>query len=144
MRKLEEIFELQKQLQERLHRPVQEAHILLGPAEKGSDIARTQLWNMIRADVEAIRQELAELTDCFPWKHWRAPCSQPFDIQNAKVEVVDILHFLVNIALYLGMDASQLHAAFTAKNKVNHSRQDSGYVCKDPDDCRHIGTGAEK
>lgn len=145
MNELDEIFELQFALQHRLKRPVHKAHTLLDQAKKGDLYARTQLWDMIRADVEAMRQELAELTDCFPWKHWRKVSDQPFDVQNARVEVVDIMHFLVNIALYLGMDANDLHAAFMAKNQVNHERQDSGYVAKNEDDCRHIcPVGADK
>ena len=40
----------------------------------------------------AMTQELAELTDSVPWKWWAK--YQKFDEQNARVEVVDLFHFL--------------------------------------------------
>lgn len=42
-----------------------------------------------------IRQEAAELIDCFPWKHWK-DLSAPIDWANARIEMVDILHFLLS------------------------------------------------
>ena len=61
-----------------------------------------------------------------------------FDEQNAKVEVVDLFHFLVSLAQTLGMTADDVFEAYIAKNKVNHQRQDSGYREKDEADSRHI------
>ena len=40
----------------------------------------------------AMQQEMAELIDSVPWKWWAK--YQEFDEQNAKVEVVDLFHFL--------------------------------------------------
>ena len=40
----------------------------------------------------AMSQEIAELTDSVPWKWWAK--YQKFEEQNARVEVVDIFHFL--------------------------------------------------
>ena len=84
----------------------------------------------------AMSQELAELVDSVPWKHWAK--YQKFDEQNAKVEVVDLFHFLISIAQVLGMTADDVYAAYLAKNKVNHARQDGGYVVKDEADSKHI------
>lgn len=84
----------------------------------------------------AMQQELAELTDSVPWKWWAK--YQDFDEQNAKVEVVDLFHFLVSLAQTLGMTADDVFEAYIAKNKVNHQRQDSGYREKDEADSRHI------
>ncbi len=84
----------------------------------------------------ALSQENAELIDSVPWKWWAK--YQEFNVQNARVEVVDMLHFLVSIAQVLGMTAEDVHAAYTKKNKINHERQDSGYVKKDEDDCKSI------
>ena len=41
----------------------------------------------------AMNQEIAELTDSVPWKWWAK--YQTFDRQNARVEVVDLFHFLI-------------------------------------------------
>lgn len=84
----------------------------------------------------ALSQELAELTDSVPWKWWAK--YQKFDEQNAKVEVVDLFHFLISIAQVLGMSADDVYQAYLKKNAVNHQRQDSGYVKKDENDSRHI------
>ena len=84
----------------------------------------------------AMSQELAELTDSVPWKWWAK--YQQFDQQNARVEVVDMLHFLISMAQVLGMSADDVFAAYVKKNQVNLDRQESGYTKKDADDSRHI------
>ena len=84
----------------------------------------------------AMQQELAELIDSVPWKWWAK--YQDFDEQNAKVEVVDLFHFLVSLAQVLGMSPDDVYEAYVKKNKVNHERQESGYSTKDEEDSRHI------
>ena len=84
----------------------------------------------------AMQQEMSELIDSVPWKWWAK--YQEFDEQNAKVEVVDLFHFLISLAQVLGMTPEDVHEAYLKKNKVNHERQDSGYVKKNEDDSRHI------
>ena len=86
--------------------------------------------------VRAMQQELAELTDSVPWKWWAS--YQEFDKQNAKVEIVDLFHFLISLAQVMGMSAEDVHEAYLKKNQVNHDRQESGYSKKDEDDSRHI------
>ena len=54
--------------------------------------------------VRAMQQELAELTDSVPWKWWAN--YQEFDKQNAKVEIVDLFHFLISMAQVMGMTVS--------------------------------------
>ena len=84
----------------------------------------------------AMTQELAELTDSVPWKWWAK--YQTFDQQNARVEVVDLFHFLISIAEVLGMSADDVFDAYTKKHAVNVQRQQTGYSQKDEDDSRHI------
>ncbi len=84
----------------------------------------------------AMTQEIAELTDSVPWKWWAK--YQKFDKQNARVEVVDLLHFLISIAQVLEMTPEDFSEAYAKKHKVNLARQDSGYTIKDADDSRHI------
>ena len=84
----------------------------------------------------AMSQEMAELTDSVPWKWWAK--YQKFDEQNARVEVVDLFHFLISMAQVLGMSADDVFAAYVKKNAVNFQRQDSGYVKKDENDSKHI------
>lgn len=84
----------------------------------------------------AMSQEIAELTDSVPWKWWAK--YQKFDEQNARVEVVDLFHFLISLAQVLGMGADDVFKAYVKKNEVNFKRQESGYAEKDHGDSRHI------
>jgi dimeric dUTPase (all-alpha-NTP-PPase superfamily) len=123
MDKLENIFELQEQLNNRI-----------GVNMEGMDETEQTKW--ILNYVRAMQQELAELTDSVPWKWWAK--YQEFDKQNAKVEIVDLFHFLISLAQVMGMTADDVHEAYLKKNKVNHNRQESGYSSKDENDSRHI------
>ena len=80
----------------------------------------------------AMSQELAELTDSVPWKWWAK--YQEFDKQNAKVEVIDLFHFLISLAQTLDMSAEDVHDLYCRKHRVNQERQDSGYTTKDEAD----------
>ena len=84
----------------------------------------------------AMAQEMAELIDSVPWKWWAK--YQKFDEQNARVEVVDLFHFLISMAQVLGMSADDVFNAYVKKNEVNFQRQESGYTEKDPADSKHI------
>ena len=121
--KLDEIFKMQQALNLKIG--VDTAHM--------TDEQRIQwVLNYCRA----MTQEIAELTDSVPWKWWAK--YQKFDKQNARVEVVDLLHFLISIAQVLEMTPEDFSEAYAKKHKVNLARQDSGYVTKDADDSRHI------
>ncbi len=85
----------------------------------------------------AMTQEIAELIDSVPWKWWAK--YQKFDKQNAKVEIVDLFHFLISLAQVMGMSAEDVFELYTQKHKVNHERQDSGYEVKDEDDNKALG-----
>jgi len=84
----------------------------------------------------AIIQETAELTDSVPWKWWAN--YQKFDEENAKVEIIDLLHFLVSLAQVMGLSADDIYNGYVNKNKVNFNRQDSGYKVKDESDNKNI------
>ena len=84
----------------------------------------------------AMTQEMAELVDSVPWKWWAK--YQKFDEQNARVEVVDLFHFLISMAQVLGMSADDVFNAYIKKNEVNFKRQESGYTKKDEHDSKHI------
>ena len=84
----------------------------------------------------AMDQELAELVDCVPWKWWAS--YQKFDKQNARVEIVDLLHFLISLAQVMEMTPDELFESYTKKHIVNIARQDSGYTIKDESDNKHV------
>ncbi len=84
----------------------------------------------------AMSQELAELVDSVPWKWWAK--YQSYDKQNARIEVVDLFHFLISLAQALGMSADEVYTIYMKKNEVNFQRQESGYGTKDENDNRNI------
>jgi len=45
-----------------------------------------------------VAMEASELLDSFNWKHWK-DIDAPHDLENAKMEIVDILHFMASWAL---------------------------------------------
>jgi len=85
----------------------------------------------------AMSQEIAELTDSVPWKWWAK--YQTYNKQNARVEIVDLFHFLISLAQVAGLTAEDVHRLYLEKNKVNFQRQDSGYTVKQQGDDKHIG-----
>ena len=60
-------------------------------------------------------QEMAELVDSVPWKWWAK--YQKFDEQNARVEVVDLFHFLISMAQVLGMSGDDVFQAYIKKER---------------------------
>jgi len=45
-----------------------------------------------------IYMESAEMINSFPWKHWKAIDAEP-DWNNLKIEVVDVWHFIMSLAI---------------------------------------------
>lgn len=120
---LRELFRMQEALNERI-----------GVRTRTMSQEEKTLWllNYCRA----MSQELAELTDSVPWKWWAK--YQKFDEQNARVEVVDLFHFLISAAQVLGMSADDVFNAYVKKNAVNLQRQEDGYATKNLEDSKHI------
>jgi dimeric dUTPase (all-alpha-NTP-PPase superfamily) len=120
---LHEMFHMQKALNERI-----------GVRVEGMSEKEKAKWILNYS--RAVTQEIAELTDTVPWKWWAN--YQKFDAQNARVEVVDLFHFVISLAQVLGMKADDVFEAYVKKNAVNFRRQESGYRVKDEHDSRHV------
>lgn len=123
MDKLDEIFQMQETLNRRI-----------GVNTEGMSEEEQTRW--VLNYTRAMQQEIAELIDSVPWKWWAK--YQSFDAQNARVEIVDLFHFLISTAQVMGMSAQDVYDAYLKKNAVNHQRQDSGYSKKNEDDSAHI------
>ena len=121
--RLAELFRLQKQLNKRI-----------GVDTERMSKAKRQQW--VLNYCRAMSQEVAELTDCVPWKWWAN--YQKFDRQNARVEIVDLLHFLISLAQVMEITPEELFEAYMKKHRVNFTRQESGYKVKDERDNQHI------
>ena len=122
---LKEMFRMQAELNQRIG------------VKPGAEMSEEEQHKWILNYTRAMTRELAELTDSVPWKWWAK--YQKYDKQNARVEVVDLFHFLMSLAQVLDMSAEDVYRCYCEKNKVNFKRQDDGYHTKDEDDSRHIG-----
>ena len=81
----------------------------------------------------AMSSEVEELRNCTFWKHWcaEAQAGHRFkldDLQNARVEVIDMLFFWISLAQCVGLDADDVFRLYQQKLKVNHDRQANGYA----------------
>lgn len=72
----------------------------------------------------AMGDEVRELQEEIPKKWWS---KDPVNIQNARVEVIDILHFWVSVSMMLGLDADKVFDIYKQKHSVNINRQETGY-----------------
>ena len=86
---------------------------------------------------KAMREELDELDEELLWKWWS---KDEIDLQNIRVELIDILHFLVSAMMCAGLTADKVLDIYRQKHAVNLRRQDRGYNKKDKseDDNRPI------
>ena len=101
--------------------------------------------------ITAACNELEELRNCTFWKHWcaEAKAGQRFklhDLQNARVEVIDLLFFWISMAQCVGMDAHDVLDLYQQKLRVNQQRQDNNYAMgtKTEDDNTDLRLSREK
>ena len=73
----------------------------------------------------AIVHEAVELQNLTNWKWWKR--SKAFDEALAKEEIIDILHFVVQASIELGMTPPQILDEYRKKNQINFKRQENGY-----------------
>lgn len=98
-----------------------------------NDLPNTWLSNYARA----MDEELQELYEDLLWKWWSR---DKIDIQNIRVELIDILHFLVSAMISAGLTPEKVFDVYRQKHAVNIERQDTGYSreTKDENDNRDI------
>lgn len=120
---LRELFQFQAELNKRIGFDPSELREHFDPQKAGE-------W--INNYLMAMSNELEELRDCLYWKHWcaEAKAGKRFclhDLQNARVEVIDLLFFWISLAQCVGLDANDVMDLYHQKLKVNHQRQTDGY-----------------
>jgi|TARA_B110000263_G_C15287424_1_gene501558 dimeric dUTPase (all-alpha-NTP-PPase superfamily) len=86
---------------------------------------------------KAIKEELLELDDELLWKWWS---KDKIDMQNIRVELIDILHFLVSAMMCAGLSAEKVFDIYRQKHAINIKRQDTEYnkKIKTEDDNKEI------
>ena len=73
----------------------------------------------------AIMHEAVELQRTTNWKWWKTPTA--FDEAEAREELIDIWHFVVQASLELNLTPEDILIEYERKNEINRQRQKDGY-----------------
>ena len=73
----------------------------------------------------AIMHEAVELQRTTNWKWWKTPTE--FDEAEAREELIDIWHFVVQASLELNLTPEDILKEYERKNEINRQRQKDGY-----------------
>jgi hypothetical protein len=92
------------------------------------------LW--LRNYLAALKAEATEMDEALLWKWWS---KDRLDLQNIRVEIVDLMHFLTSLALVAGLTADDFHRLYVRKHDVNRQRQEQGYSKATKDEADNKG-----
>lgn len=76
--------------------------------------------------VLAMHSELSEVLNEINWKPWKKK-KKDIDEHKIKIEIIDLMRFLLELAIIWGLDAKDLFMYYKVKNKINQKRQNDGY-----------------
>ena len=133
---LEDIWPLQAELNCRAGFDTKGLGAALSAAEADGSLRREgglrlEVGRALKNYIDALGSECQELQDCLAWKHWYSEAKEGRqyelqDVQNARVEAVDILFFWISICQLLGLDTQDIYRLYAKKLGINHKRQDQG------------------
>ena len=109
MDKLEKLIEMQRDL----------ASVLASPRYPSKAEERISLL------CTAIIHEAIELQRLTNWKWWKNPTD--FNIEDAKEELVDIWHFVLQATIELNMTPEDILKYYSKKNNLNKERKKMDY-----------------
>lgn len=112
-----------------------------------SKMTLREVMNFWHMNTHALIDEIHEATDALGgikegsgnaiWKYWKKDFSKYenlkfSDLSNndqleCKFEVIDILHFFMNMAISIGMTPQEMYNMYMSKNEENRDRQARGY-----------------
>jgi hypothetical protein len=133
---LQELLDAQSQLQTKMpttHPTELFEELELADARKNGDARRQADYAHAADDVtefiqwnhKALIHEVVELEAETGWKPW---ATKSFvNIEAARGEAIDMLHFLLNDFLVLGLDADEVRRRYHLKHAKNAARQEAGY-----------------
>ena len=107
---LNEIFEKQKDLMVRLR--------VMGKAEK------EQIPHIKELTLAAM-VELGEMIQELKWKSWKLAGANNWE--KYQMELIDVFHFVIELAILGGLNAESLYAGYIDKNEVNQDRISHSY-----------------
>ncbi len=112
-----------------------------------SNMSLREIMFFWHANTHALIDEVHEATDALGgikdgggnaiWKYWKQDYSKygvmkfsdlsENDQLECKFEIIDILHFFLNMAISVGMTPQEMYNMYMSKNKENRDRQKRGY-----------------
>jgi dimeric dUTPase (all-alpha-NTP-PPase superfamily) len=138
--KLHDIFQLQSELNDGIFKK-QDIHgpdgqvltmaAIRAALERGETGPNGLTNQWLRNYLRALEGESKELEEELLWKWWS---KDKIDMQNIRIEIVDLMHFLTSLALTAGLSADDFHRLYTEKHRVNHERQEKGYSKENKDE----------
>ena len=102
----------------------------IAEAIKSGRINGPGVW--IHDYILATQSELQELMDCLYWKHWTFEAKEGRryevrDLQNARVEVIDLFFFWMSLAQCVGLTPEDIQLLYLKKHQVNLDRMKQNY-----------------
>jgi len=94
-----------------------------------ADDVRLDAGRAVKCYLDALAAECHELQECLAWKHWYREAHEGHqyqlqDLQNARVEVIDMLFFWISLCQVLGLSPDDVYRLYGEKLRINHRRQD--------------------
>ena len=119
--RLDAIFEMQRRLQEEMARHGRLVATELHHLDVAAATSQTKEW------VLAIVAELGEILEWTNWKPWKTRAEDLPNIEELRIELIDVLHFILNLFIVWGVTPDLLMELFERKHRDNVLRQTKGY-----------------
>jgi len=138
---LEDLWPLQADLNRRAGFDTAGLGAALAKAERNGTLPaqgglRCDAGRALKNYLDAMAAECHELQGCLSWKHWYREAKEGRqyelrDIQNARVEAIDMLFFWMSICQLLGLEPADVYRLYAKKLGINLQRQDENRWQKD-------------
>lgn len=117
--KLDSLFKQQQELMSLLRIPT-------AASDEAFVRHETLLTQAIMTYITALQVELAEVLQELNWKPWKQT-RKPVDMVKLKDELIDCLHFMLELLIIVGITADEAYKLYWQKMQVNLTRQAKGY-----------------
>jgi dimeric dUTPase (all-alpha-NTP-PPase superfamily) len=124
--KLEKIFELQGGLREKYEKIERDKGGFIPNPSLPIIIDSCLHQEYLKSLIFRVIVELVEAADCLKNKLWKQT-EVITDVEHFHEELVDGLHFYIELCIVLGIDASKLFELYFKKQEVNKWRQATKY-----------------
>lgn len=82
----------------------------------------------LSAIAKAMIHESVEFDASIPWKWWKKdPKYHVWNQQLTREELIDVFHFVVAAAIFLGMSPDEMVSEYRRKHAINMARSRGGY-----------------